>query len=115
MGDRDSGPSRTGDCGPCVAPSIRRFLQHVLPRGFVRIRYFGLLANRTRKNDLERARTLLQAKPPEPAPAERELWEQFLRRLTGVDPVRCPRCGEGTLHRHHELPKDDFARSRGPP
>ncbi len=35
---------------------LRRFLQHVLPRGFVRIRYYGLLANRTRKANLERAR-----------------------------------------------------------
>lgn len=94
---------------------IRRFLQHVLPHRFVRIRYFGLLANRTRKADLERARTLLQAQPPEPATAERELWEAFLHRLTGIDPVRCRRCGEGTLHRHHKLPKDDFAPSRGPP
>ena len=81
----------------------------------MRIRYFGLLANRTRKDNLERARTLLKAQTPEPAKAEREPWEEFLHRLTGVDPARCPRCGEGTLHRHHELPKDDFTPSRGPP
>ncbi len=87
----------------------------MLPRRSVRIRYFGLLANRTRKENLERARTLLKAQTPEPATAEREPWEEFLRRLTGKDPTRCPRCGEGTLHRHHELPKDDFAPSRGPP
>jgi hypothetical protein len=100
-----------------LAPTefIRRFMQHVLPRRFVRIRYFGLLANRTRKADLERARTLLKVQAPEPATAEREPWQEFLHRLTGTDPARCPRCGEGTLHRHHELPKDDFAPQRGPP
>ena len=97
------------------AEFIRRFLQHVLPRGFVRIRYYGLLANRTRTENLERARVLLEAQPPpEPASAEREPWDEFLHRLTGVDPVRCPRCGEGTLRRHCELPQDDFA-PRGPP
>ncbi len=95
---------------------IRRFLQHVLPRRFVRIRYRGLLANRSRKANLERARTLLEVQPPpEPASVEREPWQDLLQRLTGVDPVRCPKCGKGTLHRHHELPKDDFAPARGPP
>ncbi len=94
---------------------IRRFLQHVLPRYFVRIRYYGLLANRKRKENLEIARTLLKAQAPEPASAEREPWEEFLHRLSGKEPARCPRCGEGILHRHHELPKDDFAPSRGPP
>ncbi len=88
--------------------------QHALPRRFVRIRYFGLLAHRTRKADLERARTLLKAQAPELATTESETWQEFLHRLTGSDPARCPRCGEGTLHRHHELPKDDFAPQRGP-
>ncbi len=88
----------------------------MLPRGFVRIRYFGLLANRTRKANLERARALLEVPTQEePATVEREPWQDIVHRLTGKDPTRCPRCGEGTLHRHHELPKDDFAPSRGPP
>lgn len=96
---------------------IRRFLQHVLPRGFVRIRYFGLLANRSRKENLQRGRTLLRAQPPpEPAKAERETWLELVHRLTGRDPARCPRCGEGSLQRHRELPRiDDVARPRGPP
>ena len=95
---------------------IRRFLQHVLPRGFVRIRYYGLLANRTRTANLDRARTLLEAQPPaQEVSAEREPWQDFLQRLTGVDPARCSRCGVGTLYRHRELPRGDLAPSRGPP
>ena len=95
---------------------IRRFLQHVLPRGFVRIRYYGLLANRTRKANLERARKLLKARPsPEPTRDTREPWDELLQRLRGADPLRCPRCSEGKLHRHREVPRCDFAPSRGPP
>src|ERR1035437_10251439 len=43
---------------------LRRFLQHVLPRGFPRIRYFGWLANRTRKHLLPLCRLLLHQSPP---------------------------------------------------
>ena len=47
---------------------LRRFLQHVLPKGFPRIRYFGFLANRRRSTLLPLCRTLL-AIPPQPAPS----------------------------------------------
>jgi hypothetical protein len=56
---------------------LRRFLQHILPKGFPRIRYFGFLANRRRGTLLPLCRTLLQAMPPPPiAPAAVEpvLW-----------------------------------------
>ena len=43
---------------------IRRFLLHVLPKGFHRIRHYGLLASSTRKANLERARQLLNVAPP---------------------------------------------------
>ncbi len=49
---------------------LRRFLLHVLPRGFVRIRRYGLLANAQREKQLARCRTLLGAGPPRPAPSE---------------------------------------------
>ena len=45
---------------------IRRFLLHVLPDGFVKIRHFGLLSNRNRKTCLETCRTLLGVKEPDP-------------------------------------------------
>jgi hypothetical protein len=47
---------------------IRRFLLHVLPRGFHRIRHYGLLASGTRRDNLVRARALLAAPPPVPEP-----------------------------------------------
>ena len=43
---------------------IRRFLLHALPRGFHRIRHYGLLASGTRRTSLERARQLLAVAPP---------------------------------------------------
>src|SRR3546814_19366603 len=43
---------------------IRRFLLHALPRGFHRIRHYGLLASARRKDHLERARRLLNVAPP---------------------------------------------------
>jgi len=45
---------------------IRRFLQHVLPTGFHRIRHYGLLANASRNDHLTRARALLHAPPIKP-------------------------------------------------
>jgi len=45
---------------------MRRFLLHVLPGGFHRIRHYGLLANSSRRNNLARARELLQVTPPPP-------------------------------------------------
>jgi hypothetical protein len=45
---------------------IRRFLQHILPKGFHRIRHYGLFANAQRRDNLKRARALLEAPPIEP-------------------------------------------------
>ena len=74
---------------------LRRFLLHVVPRGFMRIRHFGLLANRTRRDRLRRCRALLGQPPPEAAPPESVA--QLLHRLVGLDFARCPVCGEGHL------------------
>jgi len=49
---------------------IRRFLLHVLPRGFHRIRHYGLLASATRKANIAKARDLLALPAPQPAPEE---------------------------------------------
>jgi hypothetical protein len=74
---------------------IRRFLLHVLPKGFVRIRHYGLLANRNRKEKIARCRSLLAAPNlEEPAPQSRR--EKLLERF-GVDIERCPACREGRM------------------
>ena len=75
---------------------LRRFLLHVLPAGFVRIRHVGLLANRTRTAKLARCRQLL-AVPPAPPPGPPEAVATLLQRLTGVDLTRCPVCRTGRL------------------
>ncbi|MGH7311655.1 MAG: IS91 family transposase [Candidatus Rokuibacteriota bacterium] len=76
---------------------IRRFLLHVVPGGFVRIRHFGFLANRTRRAKLARCRALL-AQPPAPAASVIESVSALMRRLTGIDIERCPVCQQGQLH-----------------
>jgi hypothetical protein len=72
------------------------FLLHVLPGGFVRIRHFGLLANRGRAAKLARCRGLLAAAPPEAPPTPASV-AVLLRRLTGVDIEACPACHAGRL------------------
>jgi hypothetical protein len=85
---------------------IRRFLLHVLPDGFVKIRYFGLLANRHRKACLETCREVLGVAQPEEVP---ETWEEHLLRLTGMDLRKCPLC-QGKMVRRELIPH-----KRGPP
>ena len=80
-----------------AAEFLSRFLRHVLPGGFVRIRHFGLLANRGHAAKLARCRELLAAVPPE-APAAPEPVAALLLRLTGVDIAQCPVCRTGRLH-----------------
>lgn len=77
---------------------IRRFLLHVVPDGFVRIRHFGFLANRTRRAKLARCRALLAPSPVPPAPP-RESVQALMLRLTGLDIARCPVCPHGQLRR----------------
>jgi hypothetical protein len=79
---------------------VRRFLLHVLPAGFVRVRHYGLLANRHRRQKLARCRELLGMAPPpqiDTAPAEPEPIVPAGREST-VTPTRaCPRCGAGRM------------------
>lgn len=77
---------------------VQRFLQHVLPPGFVRVRHYGLQANGCRSRLIARARELLHApSPPQPHHTPRESWQDLFQRLTGRDPTRCPFCDKGTL------------------
>src|SRR6202022_4764531 len=62
---------------------IRRFLLHVLPEGFQRIRYYGFLANRYREEKLARCRELLDMPAPEPPALEgakdyRERYQELI-------------------------------------
>ena len=82
---------------------IRRFLLHVLPERFVRIRHYGLFANRHRASQLERCRELLGQPAAEAQAWMQENWQARCVRLTGRDPTLCPVCGQGHLRRVEEL------------
>lgn len=69
---------------------IRRFLLHVLPPGFMRIRHYGFLANRAKKTCLAQCREQLGA--PAPEPVEAKTVADWIRDLTGTDITRCPHC-----------------------
>jgi hypothetical protein len=75
---------------------IRRFLLHVLPQGFMRIRHFGFLANRSKKQALAQCRKLLDLAPALPQPPILSAKDLLLK-ITGLDLSRCPCCHEGTM------------------
>jgi hypothetical protein len=89
---------------------IRRFLLHILPRGFVKIRHYGLMAPRNTKTKLEAARRLIEPAQPQPLKLEQDeplhtdqvpkssAWQEIYLRITGIDLTKCPTCG-GTLTR----------------
>ena len=74
----------------------RRFLSHVLPNKFVRIRHFGFLASRSKKKNLETARKLLGVKASVEVIKEED-FKQLLFRVTGVNVTACPCCPLGNL------------------
>jgi hypothetical protein len=71
---------------------IRRFLLHVLPKGFRRIRHFGFLANACRARKLARIRAALQAPAPTPTAESVDFRERYAT-LTGRRIDVCPVCG----------------------
>jgi hypothetical protein len=81
---------------------LRRFLLHVLPERFVRIRYYGLLANRHREQSLALCREVLPGAPARPKLTKSD-WQSLLQSLTGLDPMRCEVCGQNALHVVEEL------------
>lgn len=104
---------------------IRRFLDHILPNGFVKIRHYGLYASTHVPGRLEQARALLLAKihptpaaPPlaKPPDIKTMSWRELLTKLTGKDPLLCPQCGLGTMQHVEVIPPAPAAtNARGPP
>jgi hypothetical protein len=83
---------------------LRRFALHVLPRGFNRIRHYGLLANRNKRALLARARLALDIPEPVREATVAESAAAFWQRVAGVDIERCTHCGLGTLRLLATLP-----------
>ncbi len=78
---------------------LSRFVLHVLPHGFVKIRHYGLMAASNVNTKLVVARRLLAGVDPIPAPSPPTDFRELLLALSGIDLRRCPRCG-GTMTRH---------------
>jgi len=72
---------------------IGRFLQHVLPDGFYRVRHYGLLANCVKNQQLARCRELLGARARSAAEEQPRTAADWMRELLGIELTQCPCCG----------------------
>jgi hypothetical protein len=77
---------------------IRRFMLHVIPSGFVRIRHYGFLASRKKKEHLNKCRKALNVTKPD-VKDEKKSPEQMIADLTGIDILKCPHCQNGRMKR----------------
>ena len=75
---------------------IRRFLLHVLPKKFVKIRHFGLFGNRNKRKLLGTCRKLLNVSCKNHE-KNVESWKEIFIRVTGTDIDCCPECGKGRM------------------
>lgn len=82
---------------------IRRFLSHVVPDGFMRVRFFGFLANACKKAKIAIIRQLLEYLPAEAENLKKDIRSLMLE-LTGSDITLCPKCKIGHLYMMQTLP-----------
>ena len=75
---------------------LQRFCLHILPKGFVKVRYYGILSNRF-------AKKISFYRKPSQKP--KETADQRIKRLMGFDVHQCPYCKKGIMHRVRELPR----------
>ena len=78
---------------------LRRFCMHILPKGFVKIRYFGIMSSRYAKKTM-----LLRKRAPDRT-KEKESVQERLKRLTGFDVLLCPFCKKGQMHTIEIMPR----------
>ena len=77
---------------------IRRFLYHILPEGFMKIRHYGILSNRNKNDKLVTCKKFLGVDADDSGQTkEKESWEDLLMRITGTDPKMCPNCKKGKM------------------
>jgi len=75
---------------------IRRFMLHILPEGFCKIRYYGIFALRNRATKLKHIRNALGRRATKAKYAGLR-WNELLHLLTGIDPLKCPNCKIGNM------------------
>lgn len=84
---------------------IRRFMLHVVPQGFMRVRHYGFLSNCNRRKLLPVIRKLITGnedeKPVEKS--DKKQWHEIIEKLTGNDPLKCPVCKKGKLKKWKEI------------
>jgi hypothetical protein len=90
---------------------IRRYLTHVLPKGFMRIRHYGLNGNRAKRHKLGAARAALDAPSPELVATVPETLEAFWLRVAQLNIHQCPHCASAPMRRIGVL----LPPSHGPP
>ena len=96
---------------------LRRFVEHVLPQGFVKIRHYGILSNRLKNQALEAAYRSEGQQRPEKLPAMP--WFELIEMICGKDPLLCPKCKKSRLSIVAILPpkragpNDDFTLNTG--
>lgn len=78
---------------------LRRFVQHVLPKRFVKIRHYGLYASSSVDTKLAQARLAIPTTPRDEHEQDddRPVWKRLVERLTGIDVDRCPRCSAPSM------------------
>lgn len=88
---------------------IRRFLLHVLPQGFFKVRYYGIFSSRYRKQNIETAKCVLEQEAMDQKEEDREdglqtwdrqdtVWDEILEAISNYQKPNCPACKKGRLH-----------------
>ena len=92
-----------------VVEFIRRFLLHVMPCGYMRIRHFGFLSNRSRKVKLALCMKIFKKRYDKKTKSIKTLkWYDVIKEISGKDPTICPVCSKGRLKICGEIPKKDW-------
>lgn len=89
---------------------IRRFLLHVLPPRFVKIRYFGFMFHREKRTNIALIREQMGTEPADSQSEHFEDVQKIMLRLTGIDIYRCPHCGNGRMVRTFRIPRSSPVR-----
>jgi acyl-CoA reductase-like NAD-dependent aldehyde dehydrogenase len=99
---------------PSAVDFLARFIRHVLPKGYVKIRHYGLLAASNVHTLLEQARALVSATVARTSPLSATTFIELLLALTGRDIRKCVRCEAAVTML--PLPRPDIAPiARAPP
>lgn len=88
---------------------IRRFLLHILPKGYFKIRYYGLLSSRNLNTNLELCKRLLEVAAKIAEQTDKLGWDEMMFELFGIDVWLCPECHKGRLVLKHMIAKNSHA------